>query len=130
MPRDPLKIRLISRLERLAVIPRIFHRRQEPEVAFRIPYNPVPTGSVHEECRRVPPDNERVLLLLSRFIHGGIYNPVVHPVPVKLLMDWLQQLFHFEISALLLRSLGRLFPGTLIQRSRFVGASDFSTCGY
>jgi hypothetical protein len=60
MPRDPLKIRGVFQLERLAMVPRVFEGRQCPEVAFGIQYNPVPIGSVREECWYVLP---------NRFVH-------------------------------------------------------------
>ena len=43
MPGDSLQIRLISRLKRLKVIPRIFHRRQEPRTCLQ--------GSSTIQCR-------------------------------------------------------------------------------
>lgn len=70
MSRDPLKIRLVFRLERLAMVPRVFDGRQRPEVAFRIQYNPVTIGSVHEECRHLLSNNQHPLLIVNRFGHG------------------------------------------------------------
>src|SRR5262249_49243853 len=46
MPRDRLKIRILGRLIRLAMVPGVLDTRQNPEVAFRIPDDPLLTGLV------------------------------------------------------------------------------------
>jgi hypothetical protein len=63
MPRDPLEIRVVFQLERPAMVPRVFDWRQCPEVAFRIQYDPVPVGSVHEECWHVISNDEHPSLI-------------------------------------------------------------------
>jgi hypothetical protein len=44
-----LKIRLVSRVERLAMVPRVFNGRKTPEAAFGIPHNPLLARPVHKQ---------------------------------------------------------------------------------
>ena len=68
MARDRLQLRLWSRVEWLALPPRVFYGRQEPEVVLRIPHDPLLRGPLDKEGHQTLCSSNHVVLLWSMVV--------------------------------------------------------------
>ena len=74
--RHGFKICLGNSGERPVMVPRHFHRRKNPEVAFRILRNSLPTRPAHEEGRRLLSYGGQVSLLRCVVVSANVPAPL------------------------------------------------------
>ena len=71
MTRDRLQLCLWSQGERLALPPRVFDGRQQPEVARGIPHGPLLRGSLDKEGHNTLCSSSHVIRLWSMVVQGA-----------------------------------------------------------
>src|SRR5262245_3683033 len=82
MAGDRLQLRLWRRGKRLALPPRVFDGRQEPEVALGIPHDPLLIGPLDKESHHMLWSGSHVVLLWNMVVQGASHlelplSPVV-----------------------------------------------------